>query len=111
MNVYDTANRLAYEIKNSEEYINYKKVKEEIKGNVELKEKLEKFEKERYEVQIEAISKGSQDTEKAADMQKLYAELISNDMMKKYFDAELKFNVMLADVNKIIGESVEDLIR
>ena len=99
MNVYDTANRLAYEIKNSEEYINYKKVKEEIKGNPELKEKLEKFEKERYEVQIEA------------DMQKLYAELISNDMMKKYFDAELKFNVMLADVNKIIGESVEDLIR
>lgn len=111
MNVYDTANRLAYEIKNSEEYINYKKVKEGIKGNPELKEKLEKFEKERYEVQIEAISKGSQDTEKAADMQKLYAELISNDMMKKYFDAELKFNVMLADVNKIIGESVEDLIR
>lgn len=111
MNVYDTANRLAYEIKNSEEYINYKKMKEEIKSNLELKEKLEKFEKERYEVQIEAISKGSQDTEKAADMQKLYAELISNDMMKKYFDAELKFNVMLADVNKIIGESVEDLIR
>ena len=111
MNVYDTANRLAYEIKNSEEYINYKKVKEEIKGNVELKEKLEKFEKERYEVQIEAISKGSQDTEKAADMQKLYAELISNDMMKKYFDAELKFNVMLADVNKIIGEAVQDVLK
>lgn len=111
MNVYDTANRLAYEIKNSEEYMNYKKMKEEIKGNPELKEKLDKFEKERYEVQIEAISSGKQDTEKATDMQKLYAELISNDMMKQYFDAELKFNVMLADVNKIIGESVEDLIR
>lgn len=111
MNVYDTANRLAYEIKNSEEYVNYKKMKEEIKNNPELKEKLEKFEKERYEVQIEVISKGKQDTEKATDMQKLYAELISNDVMKKYFDAELKFNVMLADVNKIIGESVEDLIR
>ena len=38
-------------------------------------------------------------------------EYISFDMMKKYFDAELKFNVMLADVNKIIEESVEDLIR
>lgn len=111
MNVYDTANRLAYEIKNSEEYMNYKKMKEEIKSNPELKEKLDKFEKERYEVQIAAISEGKQDTEKAADIQKLYVELISNDMMKKYFDAELKFNVMLADVNKIIGESVEDLIR
>lgn len=111
MNIYDTANRLAYEIKNSDEYINYKKMKEEIKSNLELKEKLDKFEKARYEVQIEAISGGKQDTEKATDMQKLYVELISNDMMKRYFDAELKFNVMLADVNKIIGESVEDLIK
>lgn len=111
MNIYDTANRLAYEIKNSEEYINYKKMKEEVKNNRELKEKLEKFEKERYEVQIEAMSSGKQDAEKVVDMQKIYAELISNDIMKKYFDAELKFNVMLADVNKIIGESVEDLIR
>lgn len=111
MNIYDTANRLAYEIKNSEEYINYKKMKEEVKNNPELKEKLEKFEKERYEVQIEAMSSGKQDAEKVADMQKIYTELISNDIMKKYFDAELKFNVMLADVNKIIGESVEDLIR
>ena len=111
MNIYDTANRLAYEIKNSEEYINYKKMKEEIKNKPELKEKLDKFEKARYEVQIEAISKGKQDIEKATDMQKLYVELISNDIIKQYFDAELKFNVMLADVNKIIGESVEDLIK
>ena len=94
MNIYDTANRLAYEIKNSEEYINYKKMKEEVKNNPELKEKLEKFEKERYEVQIEAMSSGKQDSEKVVDMQKIYAELISNDIMKKYFDAELKFNVM-----------------
>ena len=28
MNVYDTANKLAQEIKQSEEYINYKKIKE-----------------------------------------------------------------------------------
>lgn len=111
MNIYDTANRLAYEIKNSDEYINYKKMKEEIKSNLELKEKLDKFEKARYEVQIEAIAGGKQDIEKATDMQKLYVELISKDMMKRYFDAELKFNVMLADVNKIIGESVEDLIK
>ena len=37
MNVYDTANRLAYEIKNSDEYMNYKKLKEEVSSNLELK--------------------------------------------------------------------------
>ena len=43
-------------------------------------------------------------------MQKLYAELIQDDTAKKYFDYELKFNVLLADVNKIIAESVKDVL-
>ena len=36
MNVYDTANRLAQEIKTSEEYVNFKMAKETIKLNAEL---------------------------------------------------------------------------
>ncbi len=111
MNVYDTANRLAYEIKNSDEYKNYKKAKEEVKENLELKEKLEQFEKARYEVQIAAISQGKKDMEKAENMQKMYMELIGSEGMKRYFDAELKFNIMLGDVNKIISEAVEEVIR
>ena len=111
MNVYDTANRLAYEIKNSEEYVNYKRFKEEISGNVEVKEKLDNFEKARYEIQLMAIQGLEQDNKKAEDMQNLYVELLKNDTMKQYFDAELKFNVLLTDVNKIIGEAVQDLIK
>lgn len=111
MNIYDTANKLAYELKNSEEYKEYKKLKEEVNNNIELKEKLGNFEKARYEIQVAAIQGIEQDKEKAADMQKLYIELIQNETMKKYFDAELKFNVILADVNKIIGEAVQDLIK
>jgi cell fate (sporulation/competence/biofilm development) regulator YlbF (YheA/YmcA/DUF963 family) len=111
MNVYDTANKLAYELKNSSEYKNYKNMQETVNNNPELKEKLDEFEKERYEVQIAAISGKEKDMEKSANMQKLYADLITNDIMKQYFDAELKFNVMLGDVNKIISQSVEDLIR
>ncbi len=72
MNVYDTANKLAYEIKNSEEYVNYKKLKEEVNSNLELKEKLDKFEKERYEVQLMTIQGGEQDGKKA----RRYAKLV-----------------------------------
>jgi cell fate (sporulation/competence/biofilm development) regulator YlbF (YheA/YmcA/DUF963 family) len=111
MNVYDITNKLAYEIKNSEEYKNYKNMKETVKNNPNLKEKLDEFEKERYEVQLKAMTSGENDVEKSNNMQKLYLELIENDIMKKYFEAELRFNVMLADVNKIISESVEDVIR
>ena len=51
-----------------------------------------------------------QDKEKAEKMQKIYMELIQNETTKKYFDAELKFNVLLSDVNKIIGEAVQDVL-
>ena len=52
MNVYDTANRLAKEIQESEEYKSYKKLKDEIMSNPESKKKIEEFEGLRYEVQL-----------------------------------------------------------
>ena len=45
MNVYDTANKLAQEIRESQEYISYKNMKDEIMSNPELKSKIEEFEK------------------------------------------------------------------
>ena len=44
MNVYDTVNKLAKELKESPEYTNYKNIKVEIANNPELKEKMKKFE-------------------------------------------------------------------
>lgn len=111
MNIYDTANRLAYEIKQSDEFNNYKKLKEEVQNNPDLKDKLNNFEKARYEIQIASIQGLEQDKEKAVNMQNLYVELIQDETMKKYFDAELKFNVLLTDVNKIIADAVQDLIK
>ena len=56
MNIYDTANKLAQELKQSEEYVNYKMAKEALNLNPELKKKIEEFETARYEAQI-VISK------------------------------------------------------
>jgi len=111
MNVYDTANRLAQEIKTSEEYANYKKAKEYIDLKPELKTKIADFQKLRYEAQIAMMQEGKEDQTKLEEAQKLYAELIEVPEVKKYFDTELNFNIMLADVNKIISESVEDVIK
>ena len=55
MNVYDTANKLATEIKVSEEYTKYKEAKQKLELNSELKTKVDEFEKVRYEVQVLAM--------------------------------------------------------
>ena len=63
MQVYDTANRLASEIKASEEYANYKMAKQALNLNTALKEKMAEFEKTRYEVQLEMMQTGKNDEE------------------------------------------------
>ena len=111
MNVYDTANQLAEEIKQSEEYVTYKMAKEAINLNFELKNKIDEFEKARYEAQISALQTGKDDENKMRHVQELYGELIQNQEASKYFDAEMKFNILIADVNKIIGQVVQELMK
>ena len=110
MNIYDTANLLANEIKKSEEYYNYKMAKESINLNNELKEKIKKFEMVRYDVQLSAMQNGKNDEEKYKKMQDLYVELIEYPEAKSYFEAETKFNIVIADINKIIGDAIKDLM-
>ena len=110
MNVYDTVNRLAQEIKDSEEFKSYKRYKGIIKSNEEVNKKIKKFETLRYEIQISAMQGLDINQEKEKELQEVYTELLSKENVKEYFDAEFKFNILLADVNKIIGDAVKDVI-
>ena len=110
MNVYDTANRLASEIKSSEEYKQYKEAKQKIDNNPDLKQKIDEFEKLRYDVQVLAIQGKEAGEEKNKKLQEMYTMLIGEKEIKEYFDLEVKFKVMIADVNKIIAESVQDVL-
>ena len=111
MNIYDTANRLAQELKQSEEYVNYKMAKEALRLNPDLKKKIEEFEAARYDAQITAMQTGKNDEEKTKKMQQLYIELYENQDAAKFFEAETKFNIILSDINKIIGDAVMDVLK
>lgn len=110
MYVYDQANNLAKSIKESKEYAEYKKAKEDLKSNPEMKAKIDEFEKIRYEVQVASFQGAEQDEEKQRKLQQMYQILMQDTKIKEYFDIEVRFNIMLADVNKIISESVKDLL-
>ena len=110
MKVYDTANQLATEIKNSEEFKNYKALKEELLSNNETKSKIEEFERLRYEMQIMSYSGEPNKEEKIKELESMYAKLIEDEQIKKYFDYEVKFNVMIVDVNKIIAEAIKGVL-
>ena len=110
MYVYDEANNLAKAIQESREYLEYKKAKEDLNSNPEMKKKIDDFEKIRYEVQVLSLKGEKEDQEKMNKLQEMYDILMKEPKIKEYFDIEIRFNVMLADVNKIISESVKEVL-
>lgn len=110
MNIYDTANNLAREIKESDEYVEFAKIKKEIASDENKKQALAIFEKLRYETQLQAMQGRQEDTTKINELQEKYMELIKDEKIKEYFEAEMRFNVLIADVNKIIAEAVKDIL-
>ena len=110
MEVYDQVNNLARAIKDSKEYKEYKEVKALLMAEPELKSKVDEFEKIRYEEQLLALQGETQSEEKMIKLQELYQILVQNPNVKDYFDKEVRFNVLIADVNKIIGEAIKDVL-
>ena len=110
MTVYDEVNNLAKAIRDSKEYKEYKTLKDELMKTPELKTKVDEFEKIRYEEQLLAMQGEQQSAEKMKKLQELYEILVQNPNIKEYFEKEVRFNVMIADVNKIIGESIKDVL-
>ena len=84
MNIYDTANRLASEIRESNEYKDYKKAKEEITSNPETKSKVNDFEKLRYEVQLLDYQGKGECEDKTKKLQEMYTMLVQDKKIKEY---------------------------
>ena len=114
MEIYDTANRLAEEIRNSQQFKMLKKSKEELFNNPEKKKLIEEFEELKREVQIMEVKRESNqeidEEDKKVKLAKLYNVLIENKDIKEYFDYEIAFNKMMFDVNKIIGDSFKEIL-
>lgn len=110
MNVYDTANNLAEEIKKSDEYKNAIKYKTELESNPDLSKKVQEFEEKRKELQLLTLGGQEWPEDKAKEIQELYTNLLEEEIAKNYFEAETKFSVLISDVNKIIGDAIKDVL-
>lgn len=111
MKVYDEVNNLAKAIKESQEYLEYKEIRNELFADPDMKNKVEEFEKIRYEEQLLAMQGEEQTEEKMEKLKALYQILVQNEKVKEFFDKEVRFNVMMADVNKTIGEAIKDVLE
>ncbi|MBE5759157.1 MAG: YlbF family regulator [Clostridiales bacterium] len=107
MYVYDRANALAQDIKQSPEYKEYKALKDELYENATTKDLLKQYKKLQFEAQTQYMSGQQPSAELMDKIKKLNDVLVFNPKVNEFFIAEYKFNTLISDVYKIIGDACD----
>ena len=110
MNFYDKAHELVRAFKETGEYKNYMELKSKIKLQPEIAEKLKDFKVKQQEAQMGYINTGKVNEEAQKALENIYSVLIQNEETRKFFEAEIRLDVLLADMQKIIGEGIKEMI-
>ncbi|MFD0692477.1 YlbF family regulator [Paenibacillus sp. GCM10027628] len=111
MIVHDKAYDLARAIKESSEYKEMKDVRTKVDADASAKNMLEDFRKRQAELQQKMMAGEMPPQEEMENMQKLYEVLALNPSIGRLFDVERRLSVMLEDVQRIIAEPLESLMK
>ena len=107
VNIYDSANALARDIKQTDEYIQYKRLRDEVMANETNKALINKYKKLQFQLQVSMSGGGQPNPEEMEQLQKIAQVLQLSQDTAGYLLAEMRLQKMLADVYKIIGEAAD----
>ena len=104
--VYDKANELARDIAQSQEYTEYKRLKEVAMANDTTAGLIKQYHQLQLKAQAMTLG-GQKDDELLTQLQKLGEVLMLNQDASAFLMAEFRLNQMLGDVYKILAEAVD----
>ena len=103
--IYDTANQLAKELRESDEYKILKQLREDVESDEITKNLLDQYHKLQIKAQASMVS-GSGNQELMNELQKLGEVLQMNAKASAYLIAEYRINKILSDVYKILAKAI-----
>ena len=104
MNVYDQAHALARSLKETDEYTQFVRLKQTAYEDSTNKALLDEYKRLQFRLQARAASGESIDTEEMQKLQRIASLLQLNQDASAYLLAEFRFQKMLADIYKILGD-------
>lgn len=111
MNFYDKMHELARCLKETKEYKDYINLKNELKLDDKSYGMIKDFKEKQREQQIKYLNGQEVTKEEQEAMQNLYSILIQNEKARKLLECEMKINVLLADMQKIMGEAIKEIVE
>lgn len=106
MNVYDEAHSLARAIKESNEFLEFDKVRKEVEEDKDVSEMIADMQKLQIELQTAQISGQQPPEDLITRIQSLSTMLATKPLASRFMQAEAAFSVMMNDVFQIIGDAM-----
>lgn len=111
MNFYDKVHELVRTFKDTEEYKDYMKKKTLMKQEEEKYKKVKDFRDKQREQQMNMLSGKQMTEEEKQAMQQMYSILMQDTQIVEFFQAEIKLDVILADMQKILSEGIQEIVE
>ena len=111
MNFYDKVHTLVRDLKDTPEYTNYMAIKAKVKSDEKLTNMIKSFKEAQRAEHIKYINGQKLDEQVKNDLQQQYSLIIQNPLAVEFFQAEIKLDVLLADLQKILGEGFKDIVE
>ena len=102
MAIYETATKLANEIKSSKEYTQFKKYMQEVKKDPESEKLLTEYKMTQVKVQNFTVNDQKDQKRNLAKFESLKKKL------SRYLNSEQQFTSMMAHINQILSQAVEN---
>ncbi len=104
---YSNAHRLAADIKTSEEYQTYHRLKDEVMADETVAALIKEYKKLQMTLQMAAISGQQTDSEDMQRFSGISSLLFAKPEVSQYLLAEIQMQQALADIFKIITEAAD----
>lgn len=111
MNFHDKAHELVKAFKETEEYKTYITLKEEIKQDEKSFNMLKDFKDKQRNYQIEYMNSGVMNETTKSELENLYSIIIQNEKARKLLESEMRLDILLADMQKILAEGVKEIVE
>jgi len=107
VNIYDKAHELARLIKETDEYKEYSAIMNEVYEDEQNKRMINDYKKLNFELQTMIMSGKEVPPEQEDKLKKLGEVLQFNPKITEYFAKEFRFNTLVSDLYKIIGDACD----
>lgn len=106
------ANDLAYELartlKESDEFKQFHKSKEKVMSDASHHKMIREFQLKQWEIREAQMLETEISEEKQQELERLYSLVSLNPAAREYLEAEFEVSRMVNDIQKIIGEAIQD---